>query len=65
MAKATIKSVKSAKRVVAKLASTQGVVHRPKPGKEIFGASNRKVTPTTRLEKSGAITGTIPERGSK
>jgi len=62
MAKATTKTVK---RIVKPTKSTQGAVHRPNPGKEIFGASNRKVTPTTRLEKSGAITGTIPERGSK
>ena len=61
MAKATTKS----ERVVKPMKSTQGVVHRPKPSVEIFGASNRKVTPTTRLETSGAITGTIPPRGSK
>ena len=61
MAKATTKTVK---RVVKPMQSTQGVVHRPKPGKEIFGASNRKVTATTRLTK-GAVGGPVPERGSK
>ena len=52
------------KRVVKPMKSTQGVIHRPKPGIEVFGASNRKVTPTTRLTK-GAVGGTIPERGTK
>ena len=61
MAKATTKS----ERVVRPMKSTQGVIHRPKPSVEIFGASNRKVAPTTRLEKDGAITGTIPPRGTK
>ena len=44
--------------------STQGVVHRPKPGAKFSAHRNRKVTPTTRLTK-GAIGGTIPERGTK
>jgi hypothetical protein len=61
MTKATTKTVK---RVVKPMKSTEGVIHRPKPHIEAFGASNRKVTPTTRLTK-GAIGGTIPERGSK
>ena len=35
------------------------------PGVEAFGASNKRVVPTTRLEKDGAITGVVPSRGSK
>lgn len=69
MAKAAIRGAKSVKRVTAAnkqaLASAKGTIHRPGPGAEIFGASNRKVVPTTRLLKGGAIAGTIPERGSK
>ena len=61
MAKATTKTVK---RVVKPMKSTQGVVKRPKPSIETFGASNRRVEPTTRLTK-GAVGGTIPPRGSK
>ena len=61
MAKATTKTVK---RVVKPMKSTEGVIHRPKPHIEAFGASNRKVTPTTRLTK-GAVGGPVPGRGSK
>ena len=51
-------------RVVKPMKSTEGVIHRPKPHIEAFGASNRKVTPTTRLTK-GAVGGPVPGRGSK
>ena len=64
-----MKSVKSAKRVVASnqkaLGSAKATIHRPKPGAEIFGASNRRVEATTRLTKGGAIAGKVPPRGSK
>ena len=65
MAKATTTRSAKSERDVKPMKSTQGVMHPPKPSVEVFGASNRKVTPTTRLETSGAITGTIPPRGSK
>ena len=64
MAKATTTRSAKSERDVRPMKSTQGVVHRPKPGKETFGASNRRVEPT-RLEKSGAVVGRVPERGSK
>ena len=60
---------KSLKTVTASnteaMGSAKATINRPKPGVEAFGASNRRVEPTTRLEKSGAVSGTIPERGSK
>ncbi len=69
MGKATIKSAKSVKRVMAAnkqaMRSSVGTIERPKPGAEIFGASNRRVEPTTRLLKGGAVSGRVPERGSK
>ena len=59
---------KSLKTVTASnteaMGSAKATINRPKPGVEAFGASNRRVEPTTRLEK-GAVSGTIPERGSK
>ena len=61
MTKATTKTVK---RVVKPMASTEGVIRRPKPHIEAFGASNRRVEATTRLTK-GAVGGVIPPRGSK
>jgi hypothetical protein len=60
MAKATTKSG----RDVRPMKSTEGTVKRPAPHKETFGASNRRVEPTTRLTR-GAVGGTIPERGTK
>ena len=64
MAKATTTRCAKSERDVRPMKSTEGTIKRPKPSVEVFGASNRKVTPTTRLTK-GAVGGTIPERGAK
>jgi hypothetical protein len=63
--KAMTKATTKTERVVKPMKSTQGVIRRPTPGVEAFGASNKRVVPTTRLEKDGAITGVVPSRGSK
>ena len=65
MAKATTTRSAKSGRVVKPMQSTQGVIRRPTPGVEAFGASNKRVVPTTRLEKDGSIGGVIPPRGSK
>jgi len=42
-----------------------GQIKRPSAGKEVFGASNRRAAPSTRIDKSGKVSGKLPKRGTK
>ena len=67
MAKAAIRGAKSVKRVTAANKGDEqleGDDQSAEAGRGNFGASNRRVEPTTRLTK-GAVGGRVPECGSK
>ena len=43
-----------------------GQIKRPSAGKEVFGASNRRASPSTRIDvKTGKVRGKLPKRGTK
>ena len=45
---------------------SSGQIKRPSAGKEVFGASNRRASPSTRIDvKTGKVSGKLPKRGTK